>query len=112
MEQLAQQPFTLGTGLGTAIAGAGGTAGRLGLTGAGLGAEYGTSRSATTNPFATILGGAGSPTSTLGQGLAKWLTSGMDNSMGNIPYVYGTNPYTQYGYGVGGLLGGTTGIAD
>ena len=76
LEQLAQQPLTLGTGLGSAIAGAGGTAGRLGLTGAGLGAEYGTSPAATTSPGAYIMGGLGSPTSLLGQGLSKWLTSG------------------------------------
>ena len=76
LEQLAQQPFTLGTGLGTAIAGAGGTAGRLGLTGTGMGAGYATSPAATTSPGAYILGGLGSPTSLLGQGLSNWLTSG------------------------------------
>jgi hypothetical protein len=75
LEAMAQQPFTLGTGLGTSISGAGANAGRLGLTGASLAAGFGTSPQATTSPGAYILGGLGSPTSTLGQGLANWLTS-------------------------------------
>jgi len=75
LESMAQQPFTLGTGLGTSISGAGANAGRLGLTGASLAAGYGTSPQATTSPGAYILGGLGSPTSLLGQGLASWLTS-------------------------------------
>jgi hypothetical protein len=75
LEAMAQQPFTLGTGLGTSISGAGANAGRLGLTGTSLAAGYGTSPQATTSPGAYILGGLGSPTSTLGTGLANWLTS-------------------------------------
>jgi len=75
LENMAQQPFTLGTGLGTSISGAGANAGRLGLTGASLAAGYGTSPAATTSPGAYLLGGLGSPTSALGTGLANWLTS-------------------------------------
>ena len=75
LESMAQQPFTLGTGLGTSISGAGANAGRLGLTGASLAAGYGTSPQATTSPGAYIASGLGSPTSTLGAGLANWLTS-------------------------------------
>jgi hypothetical protein len=75
LESMAQQPFSLGTGLGTSISGAGANAGRLGLTGASLAAGYGTSPQATTSPGAYILCGLGSPTSLLGQGLASWLTS-------------------------------------
>ena len=75
LENMAQQPFTLGTGLGTSISGAGANAGRLGLTGASLAAGYGTSPAATTSPGAYIASGLGSPTSTLGAGLANWLTS-------------------------------------
>jgi hypothetical protein len=75
LENMAQQPFTLGTGLGTSISGAGANAGRLGLTGASLAAGYGTSPAATTRPGAYIASGLGSPTSTLGAGLANWLTS-------------------------------------
>jgi hypothetical protein len=61
--------------LGTSISGAGANAGRLGLLGTGAAVDYGVSKSATTNPFATVLGGMGSPTSTLGAGLTNWLTS-------------------------------------
>jgi hypothetical protein len=75
LENMAQQPFTLGTGLGTSISGAGANAGRLGLTGASLAADYGTSKAATTSPGAYITSGLGSPTSLLGAGLANWLTS-------------------------------------
>jgi hypothetical protein len=83
LENMAQQPFTLGTGLGTSISGAGANAGRLGLTGASLAAGYGTSPAATTSPGAYIASGLGSPTSTLGAGLANWLTS-------NAPTTGGT----------------------
>jgi hypothetical protein len=79
LEQLAQQPFTLGTDIGKLIAGAGGTAGRLGLAGAGLGAQYATSPEATTNIGSQFLQGISSPTSTLGQGLFNWLTSNAPN---------------------------------
>ena len=75
LEQLAQQPLTMGQTLGTAASTAGANAGRLGLLGTGAAVDYGVSRSATTNPFATVLGGMGSPTSTLGAGLTNWLTS-------------------------------------
>ena len=75
LENMAQQPFTLGTGLGTSISNAGANAGRLGLTGSSLAAGYGTSPAATTRPGAYIASGLGSPTSTLGAGLANWLTS-------------------------------------
>ena len=75
LESLAQQPFTLGTSLGTAISGAGANAGRLSLTGQQLGAGYGTSSAATTSPGAYVLSGLGSPTSALGTGLANWLNS-------------------------------------
>jgi hypothetical protein len=75
LENMAQQPFTLGTGLGTSISSAGANAGRLGLTGASLAADYGTSKAATTSPGAYIASGLGGPTSTLGAGLANWLTS-------------------------------------
>lgn len=75
LEQLAQQPLTMGQALGTAASTAGANAGRLGLLGTGAAADYGVSRTATTNPYATVLGGMGSPTSTLGAGLVNWLTS-------------------------------------
>jgi hypothetical protein len=72
---MAQQPFTLGTGLGTSISGAGARAGQLGIQGNVYGNAIGLSSANTTNPFAKVLGGLSSPTSTLGTGLANWLTS-------------------------------------
>ena len=74
LESLAQQPFTLGTGLGTSISNAGARAGELGLKGAGTGAIISTGADATRNPYATLLGAVGGPTSTLGAGLNKYLT--------------------------------------
>jgi hypothetical protein len=74
LESLAQQPFTLGTGLGTSISTAGARAGELGLKGAGTGAIISTGADATRNPYATLLGAVGGPTSTLGAGLNKYLT--------------------------------------
>ena len=97
LEAMAQQPFTLGTGLGTSISGAGANAGRLGLTGTSLAAGYGTSPQATTSPGAYILGGLGSPTSTLGQGLASWLTSSAPTTGGITSQ--GINAPTRDAYG-------------
>jgi len=75
LENMAQQPFTLGTGLGTSVSNAGARAGQLGIQGNVYGNAIGLSSANTTNPFATVLGGLSSPTSTLGTGLANWLTS-------------------------------------
>jgi hypothetical protein len=101
---MAQQPFTLGTGLGTSISGAGANAGRLGLLGTESSAAYGTSPKATTSPGAYILGGLGSPTSTLGSGLANWLTSlapttgGITSQGMNAPTVDAYGNYVPLGY--------------
>jgi hypothetical protein len=94
LESLAQQPFTLGTGLGTAISNAGANAGRLTLTGVPAAASYGTNTAATTNPYATILGGLTSPTSALGQGIANWLTSNTPvSNVGGSGNVFNTGYY-------------------
>jgi hypothetical protein len=104
LENMAQQPFTLGTGLGTSISGAGANAGRLGLTGASLAAGYGTSPAATTSPGAYIASGLGSPTSLLGAGLANWLTSNAPTTGGitsqgiNAPTVDAYGNYVPLGY--------------
>jgi hypothetical protein len=104
LENMAQQPFTLGTGLGTSISNAGANAGRLGLTGASLAAGYGTSPAATTSPGAYIASGLGSPTSTLGAGLANWLTSsapttgGITNQGMMSPTVDAYGNYVPLGY--------------
>jgi len=75
LENLAQQPFTLGTGLGTAISTAGANAGRLNLAGQDIASKYGTNTAATTNPYATVLGGATNPNTAIGQGIYNWLNS-------------------------------------
>ena len=63
LEALGQQPLTMGVGLGQQAAQAGANVGRLGLIGAGQSAELATSQAATTNPYATLMGGLGaSPT--------------------------------------------------
>jgi hypothetical protein len=104
LESMAQQPFSLGTGLGTSISGAGANAGRLGLTGASLAAGYGTSPAATTSPGAYIASGLGSPTSTLGAGLVNWLTSNAPTTGGitsqgmNAPTVDAYGNYVPLGY--------------
>ena len=104
LENMAQQPFTLGTGLGTSISGAGANAGRLGLTGASLEAGFGTSPAATTSPGAYIASGLGSPTSTLDAGLANWLTSSAPSTSGitsqgmNSPTVDAYGNYVPLGY--------------
>jgi hypothetical protein len=56
IEGMAQQPFTLGTGLGQQAATAGANAGRLGLTGTGMGTDY-LYKSATYSPTANVLTG-------------------------------------------------------
>jgi hypothetical protein len=85
LESLAQQPFTLGTGLGTAISGAGANAGRINLAGQQIATGYGTSNAATTNPYATLISALGGPTSTLGKGIYDYLNSTAPISTDVIP---------------------------
>ena len=70
LETAGQQPFTMSTGLANQMATAGANAGRLGLAGATSAAEISMGRQATTDPFASLLYGAGSNTA-LGQGIAN-----------------------------------------
>jgi len=74
LESLAQQPLMIGAQLGQQAATAGANAGRIGLTGAQISGNLMTSPAVTNNPYAAFLSGLGSPTSTLGQGLANWVT--------------------------------------
>jgi hypothetical protein len=60
LEQLAQQPLTMGAALGQQAAQAGANVGRLGLSGAEFSTRLATSNAATTNPYSTLLGGVGS----------------------------------------------------
>ena len=74
LETAAQQPLQMGAQLGQTAATAGANAGRMGLTGAQISSNLLTSPAVTNNPYAAFLGGLASPTSTLGQGLANWVT--------------------------------------
>jgi hypothetical protein len=99
LEALGQQPFALSQGLAQQQAQAGANVGRLGLSGAQLSAGLATSNAATTNPYATVLGGLGSPTSLLGQGLANWTTgllSSPSTAMAGNPLAVGE--YANPGY--------------
>jgi hypothetical protein len=62
LEQLAQQPYTMGIDLGKIGATTGFDAGRLGLQGAGQSVALATGPAATNNPYASLLSGAGSST--------------------------------------------------
>ena len=64
----------MGASLGQQSATAGANAGRIGLTGAQISGNLMTSPAVTNNPYAAFLGGLASPTSTLGQGLANYIT--------------------------------------
>jgi hypothetical protein len=57
LEQLAQQPLQMGASLAQQSAQAGANVGRLGLLGAGASVDLATGKAATTNPYATALGG-------------------------------------------------------
>ena len=74
LETAAQQPLQIGAQLGQTAATAGANAGRIGLTGAQISGNLMTSPAVTNNPYAAFLSGLGSPTSTLGQGLANYIT--------------------------------------
>jgi hypothetical protein len=59
LETAAQQPYTMGAQLGQYGAQAGANVGQLGLRGAEQSVALATGRAATTNPYATLLGGVG-----------------------------------------------------
>jgi hypothetical protein len=104
--------LTLSANLGQLASNAGYRAGALGLQG-NLGAAqamYPANAYSPTSQVLERLGGTPGATGLISQGLGNLF--GLYNTMGNVPYVPGTNPYEQYGQGIGGLLGGTTGIGD
>jgi hypothetical protein len=92
LESAAQQPLTMGAALGQQSAQAGFNVGQLGLKGAGQSVALATGNAATTNPYATALGGlAASPVfgqvvSNAASGLFSTPTSGFS--------------YGQYGTGI------------
>jgi hypothetical protein len=96
LESLAQQPLQMGASLGQQSATAGANAGRIGLTGAQISGNLMTIPAVTNNPYAAFLSGLGSPTSTLGQGLANYFTGYNQN----VPPVTAMSaPSTGYGAG-------------
>ena len=109
IEQLGQNPLTLGAGLGGQAAAYGANSGQF-TYGGGVGAANTMQAANAYNPYASALINA-STNSQLQQGLGNWL--GSTNSMGNKIYNPSTmNPNSQYGFGVGSLLSGTSGIGD
>jgi hypothetical protein len=92
LETAAQQPLTMGANLAQQASLAGARSGQLGLTGAQIQGNLMTSNAVTNNPYAAFLSGLGSPTSTLGQGLANYITGYNPTADQNaVPNPYLTN---------------------
>lgn len=70
LEAQGQQPLNMSTQLGQITSNAGARVGQLGLQGADYSTRLATSPAATTNPYATILGGLSDPNSLLSAGIA------------------------------------------
>jgi hypothetical protein len=93
LEAQAQQPLTMGANLAQQASLAGARSGQLGLTGAQIQGNLMTSNAVTNNPYAAFLSGLGSPTSTLGQGLANYITGYNPTADQNAvlnPYLFNT----------------------
>ena len=93
LETAAQQPLTMGANLAQQASLAGARSGQLGLTGAQIQGNLMTSNAVTNNPYAAFLSGLGSPTSTLGQGLANYITGYNPTADQNAvlnPYLFNT----------------------
>jgi len=93
LETQAQQPLAMGANLAQQASTAGARAGQLGLTGAQIQGNLMTSNAVTNNPYAAFLSGLGSPTSTLGQGLANYITGYNPTADQNAvlnPYLFNT----------------------
>jgi hypothetical protein len=71
LEQLGQQPLSMGAALGQQSSLAGARVGQLGLTGAQLSTNLATGANATANPYAQALMAAGNPSSMFGQALGN-----------------------------------------
>ena len=93
LEALGQQPFTMSTGLAQQTAQAGANVGQLGLRGAEQSVALATGRAATTNPYATLLGGVGA-SDAFGQAVGG-LFSGVPatTAMSALPTTFGTGSY-------------------
>jgi hypothetical protein len=93
LEAAGQQPLQLGVNLGQTAAQAGANVGQLGLRGAEQSVALATGRAATTNPYATLLGGVGS-SDAFGQAVGG-LFSGVPatTAMSALPTTFGTGSY-------------------
>ena len=93
LEQLGQQPLSMGAALGQQSSLAGARVGQLGLTGAQLSTNLATGANATANPYAQALMAAGNPSSMFGQALGN-VAGGL---LSNRP----VNPLSSSAYGPG-----------
>ncbi len=101
LEQLAQQPLSLGASLGAQAAQSGAAAGGLGLRGGLSAAEIGVLPQLQYSPAASLIRGVTSPTSTLGQGIGGLFGSFFG---GNAPITnIGDTSAFDYAYGGGGF---------
>jgi hypothetical protein len=93
LENMAQQPFTLSQGLAEKSSIGGYRAGDLGYRGAAASGAIGRSPAATTNPYATVLGGFADPRSLLAQGLGSYFGSSAPSNVGGTGSVFNTGYY-------------------
>jgi hypothetical protein len=93
LETMAQQPFTLSQGLAEKSSIGGYRAGDLGYRGAAASGAIGRSPAATTNPYATVLGGFADPKSLLAQGLGSYFGSSAPSNVGGTGSVFNTGYY-------------------
>lgn len=75
LEAQGQQPLNMSTQLGQMTSNAGARVGQLGLQGADYSTRLATGAAATTNPYATVLGGLSDPNSLLSQGITTAVKS-------------------------------------
>jgi len=108
IEQMGQSPLQISAELAGRTANAGANVGQSLLRG-GLSAAQTAQAGNAYNPLANVLQGIGT-----NPNIANYLNSmPQRNSFGNVVYNPASmSPNTQYGYGVGSLLSGTSGIGD
>jgi hypothetical protein len=108
IEQMGQSPLDISAALAGRSATAGANVGQALLTG-GMGAARTAQAGNAFNPLANVLQGVGTNPYVYDYLRGRPQT----NSFGNVVYNPSTmSPNTQYGYGVGSLLSGTSGIGD
>jgi hypothetical protein len=108
IEQMGQTPLDISAALAGRTATAGANVGQALLSG-GMSAAKTAQAGNAYNPLANVLQGIGT-----NPNIANYINSmPQRNSFGNVVYNPASmSPNTQYGYGVGSLLSGTSGIGD